>query len=95
MIRTLLGLTLFFHHGTFTATAYCLHGTTTTGTAAGPGSVAVDPAVIPLRRRVFVQGYGPGRSVDTGSAIRGRRVDVWLPCAAARRWGARRVRVSW
>jgi 3D (Asp-Asp-Asp) domain-containing protein len=78
------------------ATAYCIHGRTATGTRTRRGTVAVDPAVIPLRRRVFVQGYGPGRSADTGGAIRGRRIDVWYAsCAAARRWGVRWVTVTW
>lgn len=76
---------------TMTVTAYCLRGVTATGTQAGPGTIAVDPAVIPLHRNVWVQGYGWGRSADTGSAIRGRHVDVWMPtCTAALEWGVRR-----
>ncbi|MHB9155796.1 MAG: G5 and 3D domain-containing protein [Endomicrobiales bacterium] len=40
------------------------------------GIVAVDPRVIPLRTRVFVPGYGYGYAGDTGSAIKGKRIDL-------------------
>jgi 3D (Asp-Asp-Asp) domain-containing protein len=40
------------------------------------GIVAVDPAVINLRSRMYVPGYGLGESGDTGSAILGRRIDL-------------------
>lgn len=77
------------------ATAYCLSGATATGTQTHPGTIAVDPRVIRMGSRVEVPGYGLSRAEDTGSAIRGRRIDVWFrSCAQARRWGARRVRVK-
>ena len=79
---------------TFEATAYHLHGRTATGHRPGPGTVAADPRVIPLGSRVWVSGYGHAVARDTGRAIRGRRVDVWLPSRhACRRWGRRRVQV--
>ncbi|HBU69619.1 MAG TPA: hypothetical protein DEE98_04460 [Elusimicrobia bacterium] len=40
------------------------------------GVVAVDPAVIPLKTRVYVPGFGYGFAGDTGSAIKGKRVDL-------------------
>ncbi len=40
------------------------------------GIVAVDPSVISLRSRVYVPGYGVGDVGDTGSAIRGRWIDL-------------------
>jgi 3D (Asp-Asp-Asp) domain-containing protein len=40
------------------------------------GIVAVDPKVIPLRTRVYVPGYGYGYAGDTGSAIKGKRIDL-------------------
>ena len=40
------------------------------------GIVAVDPNVIPLRSRIYVFGYGVGDAGDTGSAIKGRRIDL-------------------
>lgn len=83
---------------TVTATSYCLPGHTATGTPVGRGTVAVDPSVIPLGSTVYVQGYGWGRAADTGSAIRGDRVDVWLPpadgCAASWDWGVQTVQVE-
>jgi 3D (Asp-Asp-Asp) domain-containing protein len=75
------------------ATAYCLTGRTATGTRAGPGAVAVDPTVIPLGSRLYVEGYGFGDAVDTGGGIRGLDVDLWMTCPAAVRWGRRTVRV--
>ena len=76
-------------------TAYCLRGTTATGDQTARGSIAVDPAVIPLGRRVWVQGYGWGHADDTGSAIRGRHIDVWMAtCTATLRWGARQRLVA-
>lgn len=67
-------------------TAYCLQGVTATGTYVHPGTVAVDPKVIPLGSKVWVEGYGPGVAEDTGGAVRGWHVDVWMPsCAAAMR----------
>ncbi len=40
------------------------------------GLVAVDPKVIPLRTRLYVQGYGYSYASDTGSAIKGLRIDL-------------------
>ncbi|MFH1369407.1 MAG: 3D domain-containing protein [Elusimicrobiota bacterium] len=40
------------------------------------GVIAVDPNVIPLRTRLYVPGYGYGYAGDTGSAIKGNRVDL-------------------
>lgn len=86
----------FTHSGVFRATAYCQTGRTASGTIAGPGTVAVDPSVLRLGARLWVQGYGPGRALDTGGAIRGRRIDLWMgSCAQALRWGVRWVRVRW
>ena len=40
------------------------------------GIVAVDPAVIRLGTDVYVPGYGQGYVGDTGSAIKGKRIDL-------------------
>jgi 3D (Asp-Asp-Asp) domain-containing protein/peptidoglycan hydrolase CwlO-like protein len=60
------------------ATGYCLTGTTATGLPVGPGIVAVDPTVIPLGTRISIPGYGQGVAADTGGAIKGNRIDVWI-----------------
>lgn len=79
---------------TATATAYCLGGTTATGMPVGRGIIAVDPGVIPLGSRVHVSGYGDAIAADTGGAINGNRIDVWLPCGEAYAWGVRSVTVT-
>jgi peptidoglycan DL-endopeptidase CwlO len=77
------------------STGYCLRGTTATGIQAGWGTIAVDPAVIPLGTKMFVPGYGDGVAADTGSAVSGRRIDVWFPtCAQALQWGRRVVTIT-
>jgi 3D (Asp-Asp-Asp) domain-containing protein len=75
------------------ATSYCLTGRTATGTQAGPGSIAVDPTVIKLGSHLYVPGYGYGYAVDTGGAIKGTLIDVWLTCDAAIQWGRRSVTI--
>lgn len=81
--------------GSFTATAYCLGGTTATGMPVGRGIIAVDPSVIPLGTRVHVSGYGSAIAADTGGAINGFKIDVWLPCGEAYEWGVRTVTVTY
>lgn len=57
--------------------------------------IAVDPSVIPLGSRVWVEGYGEAVAGDTGGAIKGNRIDVLLPSEAyaAQNWGRRTVQV--
>ena len=71
------------------ATAYCLRGTTATGTQAQEGVVAVDPRFIPFGTRMFIitnDGeyiYGIGTAEDAGdSNIIGNRIDLWYPTLA-------------
>jgi 3D (Asp-Asp-Asp) domain-containing protein len=80
----------------FTVTAYCLKGRTASGTYVSPGTIAVDPRVIRLGTPMTVSGYGKGRALDTGGAIKGYKADVWMSsCAAAMRWGRQQKRVWW
>jgi 3D (Asp-Asp-Asp) domain-containing protein len=77
------------------AVAYHLPGVTASGIPVGPGVIAVDPSVIPLGTQVFVPGYGPAVAADTGSAIRGNIIDLWMPSTAdARAWGRRTVTIT-
>jgi 3D (Asp-Asp-Asp) domain-containing protein len=52
------------------------YGLTRTGDRMRHGIVAVDPAIIPLHSQVYVSDYGFGDALDTGSAIRARRIDL-------------------
>jgi len=80
---------------TVVATAYSLHGGTASGLPTGPGVVAVDPTVIPLGTRMFIPGYGSGIAADTGTAIKGLRIDLWFPTLSqAESWGRQTVTIT-
>jgi 3D (Asp-Asp-Asp) domain-containing protein/peptidoglycan hydrolase CwlO-like protein len=80
---------------TVVATAYSTHGGTASGLPTGPGVVAVDPTVIPLGTRMDISGYGPGIAADTGTAIKGLRIDLWFPTLKqALSWGKRTVTIT-
>ncbi len=80
---------------TVVATAYTIRGTTATGIPTGPGVVAVDPSVIPLGTRMTIPGYGEGVAADTGSGIKGLRIDVWVSNAAqAAQWNWQTVTIT-
>jgi 3D (Asp-Asp-Asp) domain-containing protein len=67
---------------------------TSLGTRVRYGVVAVDPRVIPLRTRLYVEGYGECVAEDTGSAIKGMRIDLAFESdRVANQYGRRRVRV--
>ncbi len=70
------------------------NGYTYTGIKAGPGIAAVDPRVIPLGSRLYVEGYGYALAADIGGAIKGNRIDVcYNEVPEALRWGVRTVKV--
>ena len=86
---------------TVTATAYtanCEGGTGVTYTGvdlrANPDSkvIAVDPTVIPLGTKVYVEGYGYATAADIGGAIKGNKIDVFIPSQSeAEDWGMKTV----
>ncbi len=79
------------------ATAYTLacgngDGVTSIGIVPYEGIIAVDPRVIPYRTRVYVPGYGFAMAGDTGGAIKGNRIDLFMHKRSdAMRWGRRQV----
>ena len=82
-------------------TAYCngCSGTTANGTdlRANPHLkvIAVDPRVIPLGTKVWVEGYGEAVAADTGGAIKGNKIDVFIPNkSGAYEWGRRTVTIK-
>ena len=82
-------------------TAYCTgcSGVTANGTnlRTNPNIkvIAVDPSVIPLGTRVWVEGYGEAIAADTGGAIKGNKIDVYLPTDnQAYAWGRKSVTVK-
>jgi 3D (Asp-Asp-Asp) domain-containing protein len=82
----------------FSATAYCLRGRTATGGSVRRGIVAADPRVLPLGTRIQLNAGSYSGSyivADTGGAVKGRKLDIWVPsCAEAIRFGRRTVTVS-
>ena len=73
--------------GNFKLTFYCpcvrcngrSDGLTKSGTTAVEGrTIAVDPRVIPLGSRVYIEGYGVFVAEDTGGAIKSKKIDVFL-----------------
>ncbi|MEK5227378.1 MULTISPECIES: cell wall-binding protein EntB [Bacillus] len=57
--------------------------------------IAVDPKVIPLGSKVWVEGYGEAIAGDTGSAIKGNRIDVLMGSKSkAMNWGRQTVKVK-
>jgi len=84
---------------TVEATAYALDGITATGTVpkrveGGWSTIAVDPRVIPYGTKVYVENYGYAIAEDTGGAIKGNRVDLYMNSnSAAYSWGRRNVTI--
>jgi uncharacterized protein YabE (DUF348 family) len=82
----------------YTASCNGCSGTTATGInlRANPNVkvIAVDPSIIPLGTKVYVEGYGYAIAADTGGAIKGYKIDIFVPSKAdAYRWGVRKVKI--
>jgi 3D (Asp-Asp-Asp) domain-containing protein/LysM repeat protein len=88
---------------TVKATAYTANckgctGITKTGVnlKANPSKkiIAVDPSIIPLGSKVYVEGYGKAIAADIGGAIKGKRIDVFIPSQkAAIQYGVKTIKV--
>lgn len=75
-------------------------GITYTGMKVRLGVIAVDPKVIPLGTKVYVEvlgnipDYGYAIAADTGSAIKGNLIDLYFDDAEyVAKWGIKKVRV--
>lgn len=85
---------------TMESTAYYTGNITATGTAPkrnpnGLSTVAVDPRVIPLGSKVYIDGYGYAIAEDTGGAIKNNIIDVFLNSKEeCINWGRRNVQVT-
>lgn len=82
-------------------TAYCngCSGVTATGMnlKSNPNLkvIAVDPSVIPLGSKVWVEGYGHAVAGDTGGAIKGNKIDLFMASKSqAYDFGRKKVRVK-
>lgn len=60
----------------------------------GYSTIAVDPRVIPIGTRVYVEGYGLAIAQDTGGAIQGNTIDVFFNTQSeCQNWGAKYINV--
>ncbi len=80
------------------------YGVTSSGIKIIPGTgmkvIAVDPNIIPLKSKVYVEGlngaadYGYAVAADTGSAIKNNKIDLYFDSHQdALKWGKKSVRV--
>lgn len=83
---------------TFTATAYSLRGRTASGRTVARGLIAADRRVLPIGTRVRLEAgsySGEYTVADTGGAVRGRKIDIWMPSTGeAMRFGRRPVKLT-
>jgi 3D (Asp-Asp-Asp) domain-containing protein len=83
---------------TFVATAYSLRGRMACGEYTRPGVVAADPRILPLGSIIKVDAgtfSGVYHVLDTGGAIKGNKLDIFITCPRqARKFGRRKVQVE-
>lgn len=76
------------------AYSYTGGGRTAMGTKARVGEIAVDPRVIPLGSKVYIEGVGARIAEDTGGNIKGNTIDIYMnSVSACRKWGVRTVTI--
>jgi 3D (Asp-Asp-Asp) domain-containing protein len=82
----------------FTATAYSLRGRTASGGGVRRGIIAADRRVLAIGTRVRLEAgtySGEYLVADTGGAVRGRKIDIWVPnTGEAMRFGRRPVKLT-
>lgn len=83
----------------FTANCNGCSGITSTGinlkTNPDMKVIAVDPSIIKLGTKVYVEGYGYAIAGDTGGSIKGNKIDVFFPTKnEAFKWGRKNVKIK-
>jgi len=82
----------------YIATAYSLRGRTASGRMVQKGLIAADPRHLPLGSRVRLEAgsySGEYLVADTGTMVRGKRIDIWTPTSReAMRFGRRVVKLT-
>ncbi|WP_076760191.1 G5 and 3D domain-containing protein [Edaphobacillus lindanitolerans] len=83
----------------YTASCNGCSGITSTGInlKANPNAkvIAVDPSIIPLGSKVWVEGYGYAVAGDTGGAIKGHKIDVFVSSQSeAMNFGRKKVKIK-
>lgn len=83
----------------YTANCAGCSGMTTTGVnlKSNPNAkvIAVDPSIIPLGTKVYVEGYGYAVAGDTGGDVSGKKIDVFFASESkANNWGSHRVEIK-
>lgn len=98
-VNTSRGATRFDRSMVVTATAYSpsdpgVNNKTSVGAQLKRGVVAVDPRIIPYYTRLYIPGYGFGKALDTGGAIKGNRIDLAMGSRSeALKYGRRKVKI--
>ena len=82
----------------YVATAYSLRGRTASGLNVSKGLIAADPRLLPLGSRVRLDAgnySGEYLVADTGTMVKGRRIDIWTPTSReAMKFGRRTVKLT-
>ena len=70
------------------------YGITASGEKVREGIVAADTRVLPMHSIIEIEGYGRFEVKDTGSAIKGNKLDLYLPShKSALKWGRKTLKV--
>jgi 3D (Asp-Asp-Asp) domain-containing protein len=82
----------------FVATAYCLRGRTASGKYTTKGLIAADLKVLPIGTRVRIDAgkySGEYLVADSGGAVRGKKIDIWVPSTReAMQFGRRTIKLT-
>ncbi|MFE0504219.1 ubiquitin-like domain-containing protein [Peribacillus butanolivorans] len=97
-VNSTSGKEIYVSSTAYTASCKGCSGVTSTGVnlKSNPDAkiIAVDPSVIPMGSKVYVEGYGYAVAADKGGAIKGNRIDVFFSSKNdAYRWGVKKVKI--